>query len=217
MKICVGVLTALTLLVAVSSPARADVGFESSSRKAGAPGERVELTVGCGFCFPPCVGAVGHRHPPGDPNGTCMLGDRGGPPASFPVWLTPRRHSLDRYLCDPGEYADRGRGRRTFRPSSTWAGRRRRAAPTGLPLGLATTFRVTGSHSESRRFDPAATSTCSSATPAPTVRGEPSSTTVPVPLGPCGCCRRLRRQAARVGAGRCLGSAPEPSLRSSLS
>ena len=47
------------LLLAVASPAQADVGVESSSRAAGAPGDPVELTLGCGFCFPPCVGEPG--------------------------------------------------------------------------------------------------------------------------------------------------------------
>jgi hypothetical protein len=86
-------------------PAQADVGFESSSRKAAAPGDRVDLTIGCGFCFPPCVGEPGHRHPPGDPTGGCMP-RKGRPPASFSVWLTPVNHSLDPYVCGPGEYPE---------------------------------------------------------------------------------------------------------------
>jgi hypothetical protein len=97
-------IAALVLLVfALAPPAQGDVGFEGASRAAGAPGKRVALTIGCGFCFPPCTGEPGHRHPPADMHGACMLGDHGGPPASFAVWLTPVSHSLDRYTCDPGE------------------------------------------------------------------------------------------------------------------
>jgi len=102
-KTLVAAFAALTLLFAIAAPAQADVGFVSSSRKAAAPGDRVDLTIGCGFCFPPCVGALGHRHPPGDSNGGCMP-RKGRPPASFSVWLTPQKHSLDRYTCDSGEY-----------------------------------------------------------------------------------------------------------------
>jgi hypothetical protein len=97
-------LAALTLLLAIAAAARADVGFEDASRRAGEPGDRVELTVGCGFCFPPCVGEPGHRHPAGDLHGTCMPGNRGKPPASFQIWLTPRKRSLDPFVCGPGEY-----------------------------------------------------------------------------------------------------------------
>jgi hypothetical protein len=105
MKTFVAPLAAVTLLFTVASPACADVGFESSSRKAGAPGDRVQVTIACGFCFPPCVGEVGDKHPPGDRNGTCMLGSEKAPPASFQVWITPVSHSLDPYVCGPGEWA----------------------------------------------------------------------------------------------------------------
>jgi hypothetical protein len=89
--------------LAVAAPAQADVGFESVSRHAGAPGDRVDLTIGCGFCLPPCVGRPGHRHPPGERQGVCMLGPHKDPPAFFPVWLARLDHSLDRYMCDLGE------------------------------------------------------------------------------------------------------------------
>ena len=93
MKTLAAVVTAALALLLLdhASPARADVGFERVSRHTGSPGDRIDLTIGCGFCFPPCVGKPGRRHPPGERNGTCMLGSRRGPPASFPVWLTPLR------------------------------------------------------------------------------------------------------------------------------
>jgi hypothetical protein len=120
MKTFAAALAALALLS--TATARADVGFESVSRRAGAPGDRVELTIGCGFCFPHCVGEPGHRHAPGDLHGSCMLGYHDGPPASFPVWLTPLRHPLDRYTCDPGEACPRG-ARPPHLPSFAYLGR----------------------------------------------------------------------------------------------
>jgi hypothetical protein len=120
------------LLLAVASSAQADVGFESASRRAGSPGDRVELTIGCGFCFPPCVGEPGRRHAPGDSNGYCMLGNRGGPPASFPVWLTPLRHSLAPYVCDAGaNRCEPGSSRPPHLPSLIYIGRAVPAAPGG--------------------------------------------------------------------------------------
>jgi hypothetical protein len=116
---------AFAAALTVAGPARADVGFESVSRHAGSPGDRVDLTIGCGFCFPPCVGRLGHQHPPGERSGACMLGSRRGPPASFPVWLTPLRHSLDRYTCDLGEGCRPG-ARPPRLPSFVYLGR---AAP----------------------------------------------------------------------------------------
>ena len=128
-------LAAVTLLLAVASPVQADVGFESSTIRAGEPGDRVEVTIACGFCFPPCVGEPGRKHPPGNPTGTCMLGDEGGPPAFFQVWVTPVGNSLDPYTCGPGEWPPgtppegpcRSGSRPPHLPSFIYLGR---AAPT---------------------------------------------------------------------------------------
>jgi hypothetical protein len=119
------------LLLAVASPAQADVGVVSSSRAAGAPGDPVELTLGCGFCFPPCVGEPGHRHPVGAEHGTCMLGTRRGPPASFLIWLTPLRHSLKPYVCGRGEGCEPGSSRPPHLPSFIYLGRAVPIAPGG--------------------------------------------------------------------------------------
>lgn len=104
MKTLTASLAALTLLLAGAVPAQADVGFESSTRTAGEPGDRVEVTIGCGFCLPPCVGEPGDKHPPGNRRGSCMLDSKKAPPASFQVWVTPVGQSLDPYICGPGEW-----------------------------------------------------------------------------------------------------------------
>jgi hypothetical protein len=83
-------------LLLLQGTARADLGFEGANRPSAAPGELVQVTVGCGFCFPQCVGRPGHRHPPGDLDGGCMPGGHGDPPSAFPIWLTPASHRLDR-------------------------------------------------------------------------------------------------------------------------
>lgn len=70
--------------------ASAAVGVEKVSRHSGAPGEVVTLTLGCGFCYPPCEGPKGERHPKGFQRGPCMLGTDEEPPASFGVSLVPR-------------------------------------------------------------------------------------------------------------------------------
>ena len=115
------------LLLAVASPAQADVGVVSTSRAAGAPGDPVELTLGCGFCFPPCAGEPGHRHPRGDLHGTCMLDSHREPPASFLIWLTPLKHSLKPYVCGSGEDCEPGSSRPPHLPSFIYLGR---AVPT---------------------------------------------------------------------------------------
>jgi len=84
-------LGALISAALVSAPAaRADVGVEKVSRLAGAPGDPVILTLGCGFCFPPCQGPKGHRHPEGyRRKGPSMLGPKADPPRSFGISLVP--------------------------------------------------------------------------------------------------------------------------------
>lgn len=122
------VIALLAALACISvSPAKGDVGVERVSRLAGAPGDSVRLTLGCGFCFPPCVGEPGHRHPPGGPHGFCMLGTRAKPPAAFPVWLTPLRHSLASYRCGSDDACAPGSSRPPHLPSFIYLGRAVRA------------------------------------------------------------------------------------------
>jgi hypothetical protein len=132
MKTTATIATAFLLVLLLgSSRAQADVGVESSSRRAGEPGDPVELTLGCGFCFPPCVGEPGHRHPPGDLHGVCMLDSRRGPPASFLIWLTPLKHSLKPYVCGRGEGCEPGSSRPPHLPSFIYLGRAVPTAPGG--------------------------------------------------------------------------------------
>ena len=112
-----------SLFLVFAPSASADVGIVSASPRGGAPGGRVELTLGCGFCFPPCVGEPGHRHPPGDLHGTCMLGTHGGPPAAFAIWLTPIGHSLAPFKCRPGQACEAGSSRPPHVPSFIFLGR----------------------------------------------------------------------------------------------
>jgi hypothetical protein len=95
----IATVVAIGLSLALSAaPAAADVGVEKASRHAGRPGEEVRLTLACGFCFPPCVGPKGERHPEGFAQGTCMLGSDRPPPRSFGVYLISPRHHLRRFL-----------------------------------------------------------------------------------------------------------------------
>jgi hypothetical protein len=93
----VGVLFAL-----VATQARADVGVEGASRHGGEPGTTVTLTIDCGFCFPPCVGPKGERHPEGFDDGPCMLGPRKEPPTSFEVSIVPRAMAPQLGECGTG-------------------------------------------------------------------------------------------------------------------
>jgi hypothetical protein len=130
--------TALLVSLPLASipAARGDIGFESASRSKAAPGEGVRVTVACGFCFPRCVGRPGHRYPPGDRHGVCMLGSRSGPPARFPIWLTPRGHSLEPYRCGGEDQCAPGSSRPPHLPSFTYLGRAERAfRPGGLGRG----------------------------------------------------------------------------------
>lgn len=116
-------LLALVPLVAAYSfavtPVQADVGVERVSRSAGRVGDPVDLTIGCGFCFPPCHGAPGQRNVP------CMLGTKAPPPEEFPVSLVPigkapaLRRCGPRALCPLQVLAASGRPPFTFLGEAT--------------------------------------------------------------------------------------------------
>jgi hypothetical protein len=116
MKILLLVATA-TVLIAAPAPsgAAAAVGVEKVSRLGAAPGETVKLTLGCGFCYPPCEGPKGERHPKGFERGPCMLGTDAEPPVSFGVSLVPRSKAAALVSC----------GRRALCPPTTVAPPRR--------------------------------------------------------------------------------------------
>ncbi len=85
----------LSLSAFLTAPsATADVGVERVSRLAGVPGDAVELTIGCGFCYPPCEG------PEGDRSGVCVPGVE-SPPPSFPVSLVPIEKVPKPHRCGP--------------------------------------------------------------------------------------------------------------------
>lgn len=79
----------LALISALAATARADVGVTRVSPPVAIPGDWVVLTLGCGFCYPPCVGPAGHSHPAGYDHGACMLDTGRKPPDAFPISLVP--------------------------------------------------------------------------------------------------------------------------------
>jgi hypothetical protein len=89
------------LLALAAASAQAAVGVEKVSRRGGEPGTQVTLTLGCGFCFPPCVGPKGERRPKGFDHGPCMLGTKQDPPASFGISLVPRSRAPQLFECGP--------------------------------------------------------------------------------------------------------------------
>lgn len=90
-------LIAISLFALLAASAEADVGVEKASRKAGEPGDTVTVTLGCGFCYPPCKGPRGERQPT-----PCMLGTKGRrPPASFGISLVPIGKMPAPYRCGP--------------------------------------------------------------------------------------------------------------------
>lgn len=100
MRIIAAVFAAATGLLLLASSAVADVGIEKVDRRAGRPGAAVHLTLACGFCYPPCVGPKGERHPQGFDKGVCMLGTDGkAPPASFGVSLVSKRRAERLLIC----------------------------------------------------------------------------------------------------------------------
>jgi hypothetical protein len=94
-----GMLLSVALLAAAS--AIGAVGVEKTSRSAAAPGDRVTVTLACGFCFPPCKGPKGERHPEGFEHGPCMLDTKAEPPASFGVSLVPLAKAPEPKPCGP--------------------------------------------------------------------------------------------------------------------
>lgn len=89
-------LASAALLLLFVAPAQSDVGVEKTSRHGGEPGTAVTVTLGCGFCFPPCKGEPGHRKPL-----PCMLGTREDPPESFPISLVPLSKAPEPHRCGP--------------------------------------------------------------------------------------------------------------------
>ena len=85
----------VTVLLLAPKPAKADVGIESIKPSVGSPGDTVEVTVGCGFCFPPC------SETPRGAKGTCMPSRHARPPEkySFPIFLVPIEHRLAPHPC----------------------------------------------------------------------------------------------------------------------
>ncbi len=108
------------LLALTAASAHAAVGVEKVSRRGGEPGKPVTLTLGCGFCFPPCVGPRGERRPKGFEHGPCMLGTKQDPPASFGISIVPRSRAPQLYqcganaLCSPSTVAPPRRAPFTF-------------------------------------------------------------------------------------------------------
>jgi hypothetical protein len=96
----VGVVAVAACAFAVSS-ASAAVGVEKVSRHGGEPGDEVTLTLACGFCFPPCEGPKGERHPRGFAHGPCMLDTKKDPPASFGISLVPLSSAPVPQRCGP--------------------------------------------------------------------------------------------------------------------
>ncbi|MBS1879674.1 MAG: hypothetical protein JST31_09190 [Actinobacteria bacterium] len=111
--------SAMVIVVALTGTALADVGIERVSRHAGPAGEEVQLTLACGFCFPPCAGPKGERHPEGFEKGPCIPGTERRPPASFGVSLVSKRRAerlaacqLDGRSCPTPPRPPRGHGYR---------------------------------------------------------------------------------------------------------
>jgi hypothetical protein len=100
LAIALAMLTVIVgLLVVGGDSAAGDVGVEKASRHAGRAGQEVRLTLGCGFCFPPCKGPKGQRHPEGFEKGPCMLGTHTEPPASFGISLLPKERAEALLRC----------------------------------------------------------------------------------------------------------------------
>jgi hypothetical protein len=120
-----GALLALAAgLLLHTATAGAAVGIEKASTHHGAPGTTVDLTIGCGFCFPPCVGPKGERHPKGFDRGPCMLGTDGKePPAAFGVSLVRAKEAPQRRTCGDAPFCTPTPLRPPHKPPFTFLGR----------------------------------------------------------------------------------------------
>jgi hypothetical protein len=115
---CLLVAVGLIGCAVVVSPqqARADVGIVKVSPGAGVAGDSVQVTVGCGYCFPPC---------PASP--TCMPSRRARQPEhySFPILMVPGRVSLAPHRCAPINHRTKQRVEGLCPPTSVGLPRRR--------------------------------------------------------------------------------------------
>ncbi len=101
--ILIALLALIAALLTPAASARAAVGIERASTHHGPPGTTIDLTIGCGFCFPPCVGPKGERHPKGFDHGPCILGTEGKePPVAFGVSLVRAKEAPQRRTCGGG-------------------------------------------------------------------------------------------------------------------
>jgi hypothetical protein len=85
---------ALLCLFSATPSAGAAVGVESVSRHSASPGQAVTLTLGCGFCYPPCEGSPARNTP-------CMLGTKRRPPRRFPISMVPVSSVPEPFPCGP--------------------------------------------------------------------------------------------------------------------
>ncbi len=112
---------AVAVLTLAAQPAGADVGIVKVSPPAGVAGDAVEVTVGCGFCFPPC------SETPRATNVTCMPSRRARPPEtySFPILLVPHRVRLAPHRCTVVNHRTKQRVEGLCAPVSVGLPRRR--------------------------------------------------------------------------------------------
>ena len=92
----------LTAAALLAASAQAALGVVTVSHGDGVPGEQITLTLGCDFCYPPCKGPKGERHPEGFERGPCMFGTHGAePPPSFGISLVPLEKAPRPHRCGP--------------------------------------------------------------------------------------------------------------------
>jgi hypothetical protein len=71
--------------------AKGDIGIVKAGPAAGQPGDLVEVTVGCGFCYGPCPAR----------DVTCNISTATRGPAAWPILLVPNRVPLTPHRCGP--------------------------------------------------------------------------------------------------------------------